>query len=1087
MNNRSFSPNQFLRARRPERFSDSVAIERPILDRSSLEYHLDTLSNRGQETQFERFARRLAELEVCPNLLPHTGPTGGGDSKVDTETYPVADELSLGWYMGVGREAASERWGFAISAKKKWRDKISSDVAKIASTGRGYVKAFFVTNQYVPDKTRAEVEDKLRTAHGLEVRIFDRTWILDRVFAHHHEALAIEELGITASVHHEMRRGPLDTQREQDLQEIEHRILAALQHSHQDFQLVDDCLQAAILAREIERPRVQVEGLFERSERVASKFGTEHQQLVTAYQRAWTALFWYEDYDQFSKLYATAEERAEYSRNAYHLQLLTNLWLVLNTAVQHGVLDSTEALLPQRTNTLTASLKRLSQEHDRLSTALQARTLLLKMRLASIPTEDADPILREIIDVVEQSESLVGYPLESLAEIVTELGFALGELPTYEELFETLLRTTSRRAGEIAAARALLLRGAQQLDAERPYLAIRTLGRALSSLHRHESRGELVRALYLCANAYERVGLLWAARGTLLVAASVAANEFWMYEDVTPVQSECYNRLKWVELQLARLPHILAWHELDRFVTMALKTKGYEMNRRSHDDILFDLLLGILLLKADIPDLVSLSHLPGVLDELGLFNAAGALLYSLGYEESVPPELIAGNADSMHAFFVKWRDQQGAQKLPTTLELCDTPEVKLSSKILGCRIVLESQNSSPCNELAESILAALEALLSTGMAERLVAIEPVLTISITRSDLAEQPFVFEMIDRNGRLHLDIRCPMFQPHSMSGEAQVQIRLQLLALLAAIISNAFLFADEEVIHSLLAEDLALARAIDFTTSFVTVGNLLGSSPKTRLAAWMPAEPRAYPLKRSQEWDAETRHASSKPSNPVSKPTIANGKPVDEHLGPERTKHTEMEAVSLIRERYWNRARWSGTMFLTNPPYPPVLAPMFEDEEAARQIFADWLQELGPEDEEERLRVTIIRGTKRSNPYAYRIVIGSNVPASIAENHNALVTLVSRANTMTPASDENLRRFLRSYEAAGCYLLAGATADQRNPLPVSDVFISKRELHVREAWQIGRHDPDVAGISEDDDPVIPADQPEAPVLEVLRWLRS
>jgi hypothetical protein len=35
---------------------------------------LDTLTSRSQETIFENFARRLAQCEVCPNLLPHTGP-----------------------------------------------------------------------------------------------------------------------------------------------------------------------------------------------------------------------------------------------------------------------------------------------------------------------------------------------------------------------------------------------------------------------------------------------------------------------------------------------------------------------------------------------------------------------------------------------------------------------------------------------------------------------------------------------------------------------------------------------------------------------------------------------------------------------------------------------------------------------------------------------------------------------------------------------------------------------------------------------------------------------------------------------------
>lgn len=224
-----FSPREFLRARRPEKFSDSFVEERQTLDRSMLEYHLGTITSRKQEYRFERFARHLAEREICPNLLPQTGPTGGGDSKVDSETYPVADDLSLGWYMGIGREAASKRWAFAFSAKEKWRGKARSDVAKLVETGRGYRKAFFVSNQFIRDKTRAEMEDELREEHGLDMRILDRTWILDKVFGNGHEALAIEELELTTSTRKVVQKGPLDVQRARELEELEERIEEAIQ------------------------------------------------------------------------------------------------------------------------------------------------------------------------------------------------------------------------------------------------------------------------------------------------------------------------------------------------------------------------------------------------------------------------------------------------------------------------------------------------------------------------------------------------------------------------------------------------------------------------------------------------------------------------------------------------------------------------------------------------------------------------------------------------------------------------------------------------------------------------------------------
>jgi hypothetical protein len=555
-----------------------------------LEYHLDTLTNRSQEVQFEHFARHLAEREICPNLLPQTGPTGGGDSKVDSETYPVADHISLGWYVGIGREAASERWAFAFSAKKRWREKVRSDVAKIVTTGRGYQKIFFVSNQFIRDKARAKVEDDLRAAHDLDVRILDRTWILDKVFGNEHEALAIEDLGLTTSIRREIRKGPLDIQRERELEASEARIQEALQQQRYGLQLVDNCIRAAILSRGLDQPRTEIAGRFDRAERMALKYGTEHQRFECVYQRAWTAFWWYEDYEQFAELYGTVEQRARGSRNAYDLERLTNLWLLLHGAIGGHGLDEAKATIQARTDTLTKELQRLSEEKHRPSTALQARTLLLMIKLHRrfATQKPIDSALRDLQDMIRQGEGLVGYPLEPLIELLAELGKLIDGEKAYEELFETILEVAPARKGEVAEARMLLKRGEQHLDIDRPYDAIRTLGRAFKGLYKHESRYDAVRALYLCGCAYERVGLLWAGRGTLLRAASLATDELWRYGAVTPLQAACYGRLKWLELQLGRLPHILAWHEADRVVRSILADQGYDTARLAEGEQSFD-------------------------------------------------------------------------------------------------------------------------------------------------------------------------------------------------------------------------------------------------------------------------------------------------------------------------------------------------------------------------------------------------------------------------------------------------------------------------------------------------------------------
>jgi hypothetical protein len=1092
-NEERFSPRAFLKARRPERFSDSEPVSVPVLDRSMLEYHLGTITSRSQEADFALFALRLAEREVCPNLLPQTGPTGGGDSKVDAETYPVADGLSLVWCSGIGRDAASERWAFAFSAMKEWRPKVKSDVAKIAATARGYTKAFFVTNQFVPDKARAAVEDQLRKKHNLDVRILDRTWILDKVFGNRHEQLAIQELRLSTTVRPEAKKGPLDLHREADLAEAEGRINSAAQAGSFTAATVEDCLTAANLARGLDRPRLEVEDRYARAERLAKQYGTEHQRLECAYQKAWTAFWWYEDYKAFAVMYAEVEQVAKGTRNAYELELLHNLWMLLHSSVRTFCLGEPEGKLRERTSTLIRELDRLASEANRPSTALQARTLRLMMRLLSGDKPGREAALRDLAAVIDQCEGLAGYPLEKLADTLVDLGEHLGAEPAYGDLFEKITEVVAKRRGEVAAARMLMKRGTQELGAGRPYAAIRSLGRSLTRLHKHESRHDAVRALIHCGDAYERAGLIWAARGSVLAAAAVAAGDYWTYSEITPLQAACCNRLKWLELRLGRLPQALAWHEVDRALTRMLAERGEVSRRVMEGEVHFDAILGILFLKTDPWHLARVTRLPDSLEQLDLFNSAAALQFALGHEGLVPDDLVPdkANGDNLHAFFRRWRDQPAGDDLPDRAALYDGQTVELESAVLGCRILVESDNSSPCVELAESVAAALESFVSTGHAERLMASEPRLTIRVRQAELAEGPFEYAVQDRDGRHHVEIRCQPFSPHDLPRETHQAIKSRLLDLLAETAARVFTFGPGKAIEKLITEELAVDRAVNFTGSFGTVGNVLGGTPKTGLADWTPADAREYPLKRSEAWDEADRRARAERRAAEVKPDPKPGTgPLPERFQPERISHKDMQTVSLIREGLWNRADWAGTAFIweAGSSEPPVLGLVFRDREAARQILTQLCREVGPEDRTDTLRVTIIRRIDRDNPHAYRVVVGSNPMEAHSSSASKIVFVASRTNTMTPSTSTNLEAFLANYAAAGSYYFTYAipAAGEAHLDLATEPPILKTHLHVREAWEIGLNDPDCVGIRDEDDPIIPPGTAEAPITSLLQWKR-
>lgn len=122
-------PSAFMRELRPEYYSDTRERRSIVRTASTLEYHLVTLTSRNQTHDFEIFCRKLCERTICPNLRPQTGPDGGGDSKADTETYPVADEISALTYLGEAN-SGKERWAFAFSANSQWLKKARLDVER---------------------------------------------------------------------------------------------------------------------------------------------------------------------------------------------------------------------------------------------------------------------------------------------------------------------------------------------------------------------------------------------------------------------------------------------------------------------------------------------------------------------------------------------------------------------------------------------------------------------------------------------------------------------------------------------------------------------------------------------------------------------------------------------------------------------------------------------------------------------------------------------------------------------------------------------------------------------------------------------
>ena len=311
------------------------------------------------------------------------------------------------------------------------------------------------------------------------------------------------------------------------------------------------------------------------------------------------------------------------------IELLQNLWQLLYSSVMCGEIDAAAGRLVERTALLKGELKRLQEEAGGPSTAAHARMALLLMRLteAHHNAEELTEILDEFRRDLELCDGLVDFPAQQFIDILMELGEHFLTDEAFDDTFESLLEIARQRESSVVSGRMLLQRGVQKLKGEKPYAAIRLLGRAQQDLALHESRGEMVMALGLCGGAYERVGLLWAARGSLLLAANQAMKAFSEDGEITGQVLVCLRHSD-LDRVAARAYSMCLGLDRKRSSAMngAANSNEERQARLGEEWMHIDGALGFLILKASIFDLKRLAALPNILEALQLKMSKMALV-----------------------------------------------------------------------------------------------------------------------------------------------------------------------------------------------------------------------------------------------------------------------------------------------------------------------------------------------------------------------------------------------------------------------------------------------------------------------------
>lgn len=1046
------SPSAFMRQLRPEYYSDSADRTTYQLDAPTLEYQLETITARNQTHAFEIFCRKLCERTICPNLKPATGPEGGGDSKADTETIPVADEIATLSYVGEAN-AGRERWAFAFSAKQKWTEKIRKDVDGLVATDRGYQRIYCVTARFARAKDRARLEDELAKQHGVAITILDRTWIIEQVINGDRKDLAFNYLGVGREVTDARRLGPSDYSRQQQLDDIERALSDPESFAGMERQRVTEALIAAKLSRNLERPRIETEGRFARAIRLAEADGTYRQRLEAEYERIWTGFWWFDDivllnnnYDGFEAL--TLE--TDYARN---LEFLCNLAQLLFNSVIHEHLTADEAKLEERIARLSHRLSVMANDAERPNNALEARMSLLVIQSNQAWINHAPAALAalwpQFSEVVEQAKGLGEFPAEQLIKMVEVFGNIAAKDPGYAHLVDQTASFVSERKSEGEGALVLLKR-AQQLDFEDHFEMIRLVGKAAHQLTKKEYSASLIEAMWLLSLAYRSAGLLWAARASCIFAIASIFIEAEEDSDLPASVVPTLMLYGWIAVELRHLPDAFEAIRLVRGCIAGLPLNDASKELAEKRLLEFDMVLASQIMNLTPDELGQASSLPDVLGGLGLQHSHTALLYVLGHEPLLRQQgaIPAGETpEDVLELYTLLASQPASDNLRNPVILNELGPQIYASTVLGIRVEVYHQGSESASLAAEAVIGSIEALFATTIELDAPPHSEVFTVNIEESATTSMPtFILDQERKVATIH----WPSGLLPGTYGQ-QEEIRKMLLELSVSIFVTTCAVQDVDVMFRRFFSDDAVLHRIAMIAVAANSRLRLFRSGISRLSDWTKLAKTTFALQPSRPNIVRRRLKTQEDMKDVDNKSVGNLEkfPFKDHRA--------LSVRSIIDIHLWDRAGWTGTAFADwGPTYPPAIALLFTNHDAGRKIFERWRERFGRIDKQEDIYLAIVRGISTEHPAHYRVLITSRLRPESELPGRQQFMIAGRMNTMHAESDANLTRFLEAYARVGGYaLLPAVWKGTGEPEFLSDLAIFKRKLSVKTAAEIGDND--------------------------------
>lgn len=1058
-------PKELLKKLHPDQFSDSKIIEKIECPRDFLDFSISKLSEQNKHFDFEDFIRKLLEREICPNLIEETGPAGGGDGKVDTENYSVAPDKQLFWWYGLN--PTNDKWAFAFSLKKDWKSKCNSDIKKIIETRRGYTKIFFVTNQPIKNNIRLDYQDLKKNETGVEVTIFDKTWILDKVLQDRNLDL-LKIINITTPVK-EKQVGINDIKKQKRLEEVESCLSDYSSSGILNQDVLDLASESAILSRDLEENEDIVVGKFERALRLSRKKGNHRSENENLYNLAWYYHWWLNDNENFEKWYKEYESKVIEDKNLDEIMDLTNLWTLAFTRNERNyekTKDKTEKLLSLLYEK-ESSLSRVTQ--------LMAKT---KVCIIKITIDDnTDFQFEQLTIIVEEATKFKEYNFVELAKMIEVLLPIYNDNEKYDCLYESITDKLTTRQGEIQRAKMYLKKSKFLSSNSDHYNAINLLGKCLTLLYKNETDDKLLEVYINIGGNFDSIGLYYAAKNYYIASIALSLDIFLKENIMDPFWIKIINRIIDIEIQMGNVEASIEWIDIKNLFLNILFEKNEQIDLEKEYDFLTqrDALISSEILSTKEYDFEMMNKIIDICKKNELITSEVMAKYVIGEYDTRLLTECENDKIKVDELVRDFYEVSLYQELPCPSYI-NKRNSEITTSLSGNKISIKFSSTKLLHRFAEFLIALLENTLATMFFYKtFMRGDIIVVLKEKNTGSFSIGYSFDGIDT-----YTINLDSLNLYDVSVDNHKIITDTLFELLVNILAVGFIYDDfEKTLEKMVKDDATFERGLNHTNSLYNLNKIFGSEYE---------EFPIHKIVRKREWydGVEIKHTKEETTDLFSDAKdIIYGEPEKKLFN--NISQKEFYSPGLIKCNHWDLAEWKGVMYLGDSINKDLIKIgfLFQKEEGAKKVFQDLISVATTDDTLGKIIISFIKGIDKNRKYDYRIMITGKVEIPKGRKEKLIINSPTRFHTMNCINEKNFRileDIISSGNNPDIYIFPAVIKTNNQIDALWDFEIKIKQVYIKEAYEIGIRDIEAATILKKDNPIIPNGVKDAPISELL-----